>query len=393
MTRINTILVPDRQRRRTSFFGGVGLAAFGIAVLASGLLRPSPVVAQPSQNDDPVLLRELAERLAGQGFGIKASLLVGSVPARTPALAVPSGWRVIGSAVREIPASQTGSTATLESSTTFLDAPSGTAPEAVDAFTKALVAGGWGVQNNALPGQTGFVSANAVVPLGAQFCAKNVNLSVNVIKETNGPVKVALTTNGIPPGFLGQCGGPGSPTVTAIPQIPRVFLVIPRLVLPEKAIVVNSAGGGGSQFTSSSNLTIELADSPSALESIFGPQMIAAGWSKFGGATTESVSVSTWRKKVSDTPFQATLLIANTLGGDQRRDLTISVSQEPTAGGPLYGAPLPVGLIGPPGVVTSIPSGANAPPTTQVVAPQTQPAAPKAKSKKTTALAKKTSRR
>jgi hypothetical protein len=67
--------------------------------------------------------------------------------------------------------------------------------------------------------------------------------------------------------------------------------------------------------------------------------MIQAGWQKSGVASTDSVSVSTWRKTSGDTPLQATLLIVNALGSDTRRDLTITVSQEAIAGGGFPGAP------------------------------------------------------
>jgi hypothetical protein len=332
---------PLRSRRRKIVRAGALSCTLALlATLGSGSLSAQRVSAQTPAADDPVLLRELVERIAGDGYGIKAKLLLGTLPSVTPALAVPPGWRVIGAVVREISSGLSGSSSSIENSSGFVDAPLGSTTEAIGVLTKALTAGGWIVQNNGFPAQSGFVVANSPQPAYAQFCAKNVNLSVNALKEATGPVRVSLNVNTTPSGFPNQCGPSGSPTATVVPEIPAIFRELPRLVLPEKAVLVNARGGGGSQFSSSSGLTIDKADSPSVLELIFAPQMVDAGWQKAGGASTETASVTTWRKKSGETPLQATLLIVNAIGGDQRRDLTITVSQEAMANGYPGGIPI-----------------------------------------------------
>jgi hypothetical protein len=77
------------------------------------------------------------------------------------------------------------------------------------------------------------------------------------------------------------------------------------------------------------------------LESVFAPQMVEAGWQKVGGVTSETASVSTWRKTIGSTRLQATLLLVNAIGGDQRRDLTITVSQEAKPESTSAGEPFP----------------------------------------------------
>jgi hypothetical protein len=330
---------------RTGRRRAIRLSALGCTlalVVGVGSLNAQPVSAQTPAADDPVLLRELVERIAGDGYGVKAKLLLGTLPVVTPTLAVPSGWRVVGSVVREIPSGLSGASASVENSSGFADAPVGSTAEAVSVLTKTLIATGWIEQNFGTPPQSGFVVANSPQPTYAQFCGKNVNLSVNAVKETTGPVKVSFSVNTTPAGFPTQCAPAGSPTATLVPQIPAFYKELPRLVLPEKAVLVTFGGGGGSQFSSASGLTIDKADPPSVLESIFAPQMVDAGWQKTGGANTDSASVSTWRKKSGDTPLQATLLIVNAIGGDQRRDLTITVSQEASANGFPGGVPFPV---------------------------------------------------
>ena len=119
--------------------------------------------------------------------------------------------------------------------------------------------------------------------------------------------------------------------------------------------------------------------------------MLEAGWQKSGGANTETASVSTWRKTFNSTPLQATLVIVNAIGGDQRRDLTVTVSQEATAGGNFPTVPYPL-LVGPP-VMTAVPSVGFASETTLAIAPGSPTPIAKAKSaaSKTKTAVKKTS--
>jgi hypothetical protein len=355
------------SRRKKLRAGALASTMLFAGIVGTGSLRPTTVAAQSAPAEDPVLLRELVGRIAGDGSGAKATLLVGTLQTVTPALAIPSGWRVVGAVVRETPNGPPGSGPTrLEFGSNYVDAPTGSATEAISALTKSLTAGGWTVQNNFGTNQGGFVVANSPQQVYAQFCAPSTFLSVNAFKDGTGPVKVSMMANSTPAGLGGPCGSPGSPNTIPAPQIPSVYSQLPRLLLPEKAVLVNSGGGGGSQFSASSGLTIDKADSPTVLEAVFAPQMLEAGWQKSGGASSETASVSTWRKTFSSTPLQATLVIVNAIGGDQRRDLTVTVSQEAAAGGNFPGVPFPA-LVGPP-VMTVVPPVGFASETTLAIA-------------------------
>ncbi len=386
---------PSREHRRSSLRAGALISSVLFAVIVgTGSLRPTQGLAQTPPADDPVLLRELAGRIAGDGSGTKTKLLVGTLQTVTPALAIPSGWRVIGAVIREVLNGPTGTSSRVEFSSSFVDAPLNSTADAISALTKSLTAAGWTVQANFAPNQGGFVVANSPQPTYAQFCAASVYLSVNAMKETTGPIKISLMVNSTPAGFPGPCSTSNGPIGTVVPQIPVVYSQLPRLVLPEKAVLVSSGGGGGSQFSASSGLTIDKADTPTVLESLFAPQMVEAGWQKSGGAVTDSASVSTWSKTFNSTPLQATIVIVNSLGGDQRRNLTVTVSQEATAGGDFYGVPSPA-LVGPP-VMTVVPPvrltseatlAIGSPPATALkpIAKSAAVAKPKASTKKATA--------
>jgi hypothetical protein len=371
---------------RTLFFGPRGtartralraIAGGSAAVLLVGSVTAvfdAPRAGAQSAPEDPALLRELVDRLSGVGLGVKAKIVVGSLPATTPPLAIPAGWRVIGGVMRAYPTGPGATAPSVDSSTAFVDAPSGSASDAISALTKGLLAGGWTSQTNGIPSQNGFVVANSPQPAYAQFCAKDANLSVNAMKDGGSPaIRVSLNASSNPPGYPSPCGGNGGPPVTEVPQIPVVYSQLPRLVLPETAVLVSMGGGGGSPFSSSSSLIVDKADAAPALEAFFAPQMTQAGWEKSGGASNDSVSVSTWRKKSDDMPLQATLVIVNAIGSATRRDLTITVSQEATEGNGFPGAPPYPVTIAPP--VLTIPPPPN-------VAPAKAPSVAKAKQPK-----------
>jgi hypothetical protein len=359
------LLLRASHPRRVIRISALACTLASVGALVVGPFDAPRASAQAAPPDDPVLLRELVDRLSGDGFGVKAKIMVGSLPVVTPALSIPAGWRVIGGVVRAIP-SGSGSGSIIDTSIGFVDAPSGTTSEAIGALTKSLAASGWTALPTGFPGQNGFVVANSPQPSYAQFCVKTANVSISAIKDaTSGVVKVSLNTSAIPAGYPSQCGG--GPPVTEIPQIPVVYSQLPRLVLPDSVVLVSAGGGGGSPFTNSSSLTIDKADSAAALEAVFAPQLVAAGWQRSGGAANDSASLSTWRKKSGDTPLQATLVIVNAIGSEQRRDLTITVSQEAVAGngfgGPTYPPPpvvYPVAVNGPPTTAARTKASASA---------------------------------
>jgi hypothetical protein len=361
---LQVIDVTKRQRKR--FRAGALMSTIVLGgVLGSGSLRPTQAAAQTATAEDPVLLRELVLRMSADGWGGKSNLLVGALQTVTPAFSLPSGWRVIGAVVRDSPNGSRSSASTTEFGQNYVDAPTGNALEAISALTKSMTTGGWILRPDSVGNQGGFVEANSPQPAYAQFCSSAYNLSVSAYKDASGPVRVSLMANSTAAGFPIPCGTSGGPTATVpSPLIPLVYGQLPRLVLPEKAVLVNSGGGGGSQYSSAAGLTIDKADSPTVLESIFAPQMVEAGWQKVGGVTAETASVSTWRKTFSGTPLQATLVIVNAIGGDQRRDLTITISQEAKAG-EYSGGPFPLAVP----VMTVVPSvGGIAPPTTLAIA-------------------------
>ncbi len=319
---------------------------------------------QPA-NDELALLTELAARLAGQGFGANVKVLPGKVASFDPPISLPSGWRVIGSVDREQPQGSPGFVG--RGANIFLDAPVGSVSETISVLTKTLTASGWKAIPYGAPGEPGgFVVPSAPQNGSISLCSSSAQLYANAIKEVGGPVKFSINVNTVPAGLPNQCdpNGPGVLPPTIVPG-PIVYLQIPRLVLPDTTKIVFAGYGGGSPFASGTGATIDEAPEAGALLTFFEPQMKAAGWQQSSVASGSALSVSLWTKTVDKTPLQAVLSITNGIGGSQRRDLSLTVSQE-AKGDLLNGG----GIAYPAAVATTIPFFApveTAPPATLTV--------------------------
>ena len=142
-------------------------------------LSASAAVGQSS--DDPVLVRQLAERALSGNFGGNVTLLPGKLVDTQPPLAVPPGWKLIGSISSSMVTPAAGNT--LTNSSVFLDGQ-GTPDEAVAALKATLVAVGWKplpVDNGFRGG--GFVAPNQTATANAMLCG-NDNTYANIGAST-----------------------------------------------------------------------------------------------------------------------------------------------------------------------------------------------------------------
>jgi hypothetical protein len=329
------------------------IRAIAVAVAAS-CATAVIAQAQTTTNDDPTLLRELALRIAGDGSGQNVILSPGALPVSNPAIVVPPAWRVIGTVTRkttvgipnEFPATY---------SQAFIDAPTGSADEAVRTLTNTLTSAGWSAQPNPSPNQSGFVVPGRPTQAGAQYCGSSSFLYVFATKFSTGPTQLNLSVSPFPPGTPSPCSsGPGPSPITSIPQIPIVYRELPTLLLPDGAKFIAQTNGG-SQFSSSSGLTVEKSDLPSAIEAFFATQMATLGWQRASSSSSDATAISTWTKTVETTPIQA-MIIVTTAIGTNRRDLLLTVSQEASLdysnysysnyGGPTF--PVAVPVVAPP---------------------------------------------
>ena len=338
--------------RWTAMTAGV----FGLA-FAWGVLPPAAV----AQGDDPAALRDLVQRLVGDGQGAKVTLLPGKVADNDPAITTPVGWRAVGSVVRTAPP---GIRAFVGSTLVFWDT-SAAPGDALTALTAALAGSGW---TNQVSGPTtipgGFVPAGNVAPSSTSLCGtKGAYATVSAIANPGEATHVAFSAQIYPPEFGGgPCSSTSgqSPPPTTPPQIPAPYAQLPRLQLPAGAEVVGYGGGSGGQFSASNAVTIQKAPSLSDLDQIFSGQMQAVSWKRIAGAADPALNVSVWRKTVNGTDLQALLSLVKAIGGDDRVDLSIVVSTPASAGGPnsfAYGS-------GGPGIayaVTTIAIGRAAP--------------------------------
>jgi hypothetical protein len=339
----------DREGKRFGVYQ-IRLLAVAVAALFGTASLGAIAQAQSTTNENPALLRELALRIAGDGSGQNVTLSPGNLPVSNPAIVVPQGWRVIGTVTRESPVGIPGSIAVTYSQG-FIDAPTGSAAEAVRALTNTLTPAGWAAQPNQSPEQTGFVIPGRPTQAGAQYCSASSFLYVFATKISTRPTQVNLSLNPFPPGTTSPCSsGPGNFPVTSIPQIPVIYSELPTLSLPEGSKYISQTSGG-SQFSSSSGLTIEKADSPATLETFFANQMVPLGWQSISRSSSDGTAISTWSKTVGGTPIQAMIVVSTAIGMN-RRDLLLTVSQEASLdlyggyGGPTY--PVAVPMVAPP---------------------------------------------
>ena len=275
--------------------GRAALAAVVLAVAAAASLLPlSPRAAAQSQ-DDPALLRELAERLLSPPFAgpggqaARPRLLLGALPPELPLdLPLPPGSRLVGSAVRpsfgrEGPDSPPSGL----SIAVVLDAP-GAPADIIRFYQEALGSQGWSAPSPADRPPGGFLPSS-ISTSSSSFCRSPAGpwLSVIVLPQAAGPSDVRIDVD---TGNPGPCESQPDPRP---PGAPPGFDRLPPLAAPPGVQVMPRGGGGGDGFAESR--AVAVTDRPAAdLEAHYAAQLAAAGWSRLAGGTEGPVAWSVW---------------------------------------------------------------------------------------------------
>lgn len=336
-------MVREMKKTRRGRLLPVVTASIGILV---GTIVVGTAIAQTG--DDPVLVKELALRALGDGMGGgSVSLEPGRLPNVTPALVTPSGWRLLGTVSRTFNPQVTGGPVPPAVLGPSLSAAvhydgTGTAQQAVDAFIAAHASGWRAIGLPSGPPSGGFVSPDVPSSAFAMLCSGDSFLNVNAFSVGGAPAKVSANVNTVRGVPVPPCaaGGPGTPPTIPPPSIPTAFAHMPRLALPAGAVVVNGGGLNGSMLGPSSMATVDRAPSVGDLERHFATQLQAQSWRRIGGSADPSAATSLWRKTVGEIEIQALLTVVESLGGGQRRDLTIQLTGPPGAPGVAIAVPV-----------------------------------------------------
>jgi hypothetical protein len=294
--------------------GSAGVVARG-AALADGTATADPS-APPA--DDPVALRELAERVLSPihappgGVHPTARLVVGAVATEAGVdLPVPPGGRIVGSVVRSSDPKMGGSSVDV-----VADAP-GTPAEAVSYYEKALEAQGFTLP----PGMIaqvphGFVAVQPTIYL--TLCRPAGGwLSINVAALTPQTADVRLNVQSGSNG-VGPCG-PNAKGAPMAGKFPPGYELLPALYAPTGvALVQIGAPGGFDRFGSEATTTS--AQTAAALEDAFAAQLAKAGWKRTGGAHDAGLAWSAW--SVDGGAWSGLLFVSERPGG---RDLSVRI--------------------------------------------------------------------
>lgn len=299
------------------------LATAGV-IVAYDRLRPAGerVASQGAspQSADPA--QELASRLLlpmhyGQQDNAKYELQL--FPAALPPdpkidLPMPAGSRLIGSALRL----RNGAAASLDA---VLDVPASTT-DVAGLFERELTKAGWSLAPNRGPMGQGGGFVPAVVSANRMFCKgeKPPWYSVTVWAPPNAPFDVRAHIDFIHPatGTGNMWSGPCSPQ--SAPQPGGGLNKLPTLRAPDGVLLGGGMGGssGNDRQTSEANATTKLTASD--LETAFGQQLAAAGWTRLARGADGPVAWSTW-KLPGDGDWRGTLFINET--GAERRSLLV----------------------------------------------------------------------
>jgi hypothetical protein len=274
-----------RGRIRRGLLTGAVLLVAASTVIA-GDMSGSPPLLRAQPGEDPVLLRELAERLLSpppdvRGEAPRARLFPGALPPGLEIdLPVPPGVRLIGSVQRGAPGSKN-----VVGVEVVLDAP-GTPAEVAAFYQRALGERGWFAPPGGGPPTGGFQPTAG--PLYRMFCAGSAGpfLTLSVYPVRDGPTDVRLS---IPTGAPGPCGE----TPSRPPHIP--FDLLPALTVPEGVAVTTVTTGPNRPGTVSSDAIAETGLSPAALEAHFAAQLAAAGWTRVDGGAQGRLAWSAWQ--------------------------------------------------------------------------------------------------
>lgn len=318
--------------------------ALALAVAALLLPVSPPAAAQPAPEDDPALLRELAERLL-----IRAGTLTpivtsdggtGTPPTQTPQIFVgrlppdlgfivpiPPGSRLLGSAE--------STTSGPRQFQIVFDMP-GTVPQIHASFETLLAAEGWTAAPDILPGLDldlatllgGFVSPAFADFLDRPDSTPRPEPRNRTFCPPAGSPRNALTVDvlgSVPLGrdvriYGGALAFRCEPNPASAPLAGLAGRVsLPRLIVPPDLRILAVGRGGPSVLDGavSSEATVRTARTITDLEAYFAVPLAAAGWTRREGVAETLLAWSLW--SIPDRPgWTAFLTITAQPGADIR---------------------------------------------------------------------------
>lgn len=288
------------------------LLAMGLVGLV-GMIGVSPGVA--AQDD---LLRLLAERLLVQGAapgGVPQTveLLPGQVPQGVPPFPQPPGSRIIGTAIRR-------NGTEVSQIEVVLDVPEG-----VDAgrfYRDELPRQGFTLAPTTVaegPAR-GFVATQGTSST-TYFCRGPVApfLTVSTFLRQNAPLDVRVRLDA-------TSAGPCTAGTNLTPPDTNGAERVPSLAAPQGVMVQLSPAPGIAPNRYVNEATAFTARPVMDLESEFAAQLVAAGWTRTGGAAAGPFAFSTWR--VPGGGDATGLLTVQEVPGGDRRLLHIEVNTD-----------------------------------------------------------------
>ena len=280
-----------RHHRRGGFILPI-LAAVSVMLLSGSTTARAQ---QAPTQEDPALLRELAERLLGSPYPgppsvelPPARLLPGAIPADLPLmLSLPPGARLIGSVVRPTLSGGPAGPAVSESVEIVLD--SADTPAAVLAFyERALPAQGLFVPAAYRAGRPGGFLPTGGGGMPTFYCQSERGpfIEIVAVARTGRPTDVRLRIQAFP----GPCGAPPGPLPSQGPPADP----LPPLEAPA-GVVVLPGGSGGSPLQRTSDAVAETTLSAAVLEAHYARQLETAGWQRTAGGSSGPLAWSVWR--------------------------------------------------------------------------------------------------
>ncbi len=318
-----------------------------------------------SAHDESAALRELVERLLGEGRGgppgegHTVQLLVGMLPPDLPiALPLPPGSRIIGTAAHQIEDPFGGMMPrggrTRRTWEIAFDAPL-PAAEVGTFYEQALIGQGWTMpREGPQMGIEGGFSADfealrrahpppemaaqmaafeRVRPEHRTFCppaGTGGSLRLTLTPRRDGSAQVLGHLDDHP---FGPCGMQEMLEATVAARLPRL---IPP---PEVALMPGGGGGSESRWTSEASAT---TDQPvGTLEAHFAAQLAAAGWVRRAGEAAELLAWSAWT--VPGEPAAEGFLSVRQAAGQDQRECVVLIESEDSAFGTHGGGSFVVG--------------------------------------------------
>lgn len=306
------------------------------------------LVAAPAYAEDAAAWRNLAERALGQGPPGTVKLMPSIVDPALSLPPIPRDWAVVGTVLRTYPGGPRG---TVTSAQVFVDVPVNSA-KAVDSWQELFRSSGWKpLPDFGNPG--GFVGNR---PRAASFCRSDTTATVSDDSGRTPPTVTVSVSSPVP------CAAINAPQVTAIPSMG----VLPRLTVPESAIIVMQNSSSTSPLSFTSEITVETPKTVGELRNFIGAQMKADGWKSVESASARTLVSTRWSKRIDGNDAAAYLLIS-TSPGDNRRLLSITASRHSvTAGIQFTGiSPATMAISVPPPPLLTTPPTVSSPVTTR----------------------------